>query len=138
MVFHVAENKVLAGREQRGEGDAEGRNLVVTFFEDTGASSPASRVVQPVDRSGSGLRPRLLTLAELLQTCGEPVPPALSRSSAAEIEIYLEERLAQHDLRIFQGALETDAADRWTYSLSNEANAEDEFLERSSQAITRR
>ena len=128
VTFHVAENKILAGREQRGEGDAEGRTIVVTFFEDTGASSPAMRVVQPVERSGTSLRPRLLTLAELLQTCGEQVPHEVSRSSAAEVELYLEERLAQHDLRRFNGALETDADDRWTYTLSDEGNAEDEFM----------
>ena len=34
VVFQIAENKILAGREQRGDGDAEGRNLVVIFFEE--------------------------------------------------------------------------------------------------------
>ena len=86
------------------------------------------RVVHPVDRSGSGLHPSLLTLAELLQTCGEEVPQETSRSSAADIEIFLEERLACHDLRRYKGTLETDAEDRWTYTLQEEGNAEDEFV----------
>ena len=128
VVFHVAENKILAGREHRGEGDAEGRNIVITFFEDTDTSSPAMRVVRPVDRSGAGFRPRLLTIAELLQTRGEQVPLDMSGSSSADVELYLEERLAHRELRRYSGALETDAANRWTYTLSDDSNAEEEFM----------
>ena len=117
VVFHVAENKILAGREQRGEGDAEGRVIVITFFEDSEGSSPASRLVQPVDRSGTGLKPRISTVAELIKACGEPLPADVARLSVAEQEAYLEERFAAHDLRRFTGALETSADDRWTYAL---------------------
>ena len=129
VVFHVAENKILAGREQRGEGDAEGRVIVITFFEDSEGSSPASRLVQPVDRSGTGLKPRISTVAELIKACGEPLPADVARLSAAEQEAYLEERFAAHDLRRFTGALETSADGRWTYELKNESNAEQHLLE---------
>ena len=40
VVFQIAENKILAGREQRGDGDAEGRNFVVIFFEDFLSAHP--------------------------------------------------------------------------------------------------
>ena len=86
------------------------------------------RVVHPVDRSGPGLHPRLLTVAELLQTCGEEVPQDISRSSAADIEIFLDERCASHDLRRYKGTLETDAEDRWTCTLQEEDNAEDDSM----------
>ena len=85
-------------------------------------------MVHPVNRSGTGLQPHLLTLAELLKTCGEEVTEEMTSASAADIEIFLEERLAYHDLRRYKGTLETDADDRWTYTLIEEGNAEDEFV----------
>ena len=67
-------------------------------------------------------------MAELLQTCGEAVPREIYGTSAAEIEHFLENRFAEHDLRRYIGNLETDADNRWTYTLVEEGNAEDEFL----------
>ena len=75
-------------------------------------------MVHPVNRSGTGLQPHLLTLAELLKTCGEEVTEEMSSVSAADIEIFLEGRLAYHDLRRYKGTLDTDADDRWSYTLT--------------------
>ena len=64
--FYVAENKTLAGKEDRAyDGEALGRKLAVVFFE-AGPGGLFSRVNQET----LGMHQELLTLAELLQTVG--------------------------------------------------------------------
>ena len=63
VLFHVVLNKVRAGRPERFEGDAMGRDLVVTFFERVPGTSAAHLTVQRVDKSIAGMSTRLLTVA---------------------------------------------------------------------------
>ena len=64
VIIYVSENKTLAGKEDRFyDGDALGRKLVITFFEDADGG-----LVRRVDQEGFALRPQLLTVAEVLQT----------------------------------------------------------------------
>ena len=73
-LVYVSENKSLAGKEDKAtDGEASGRKLVVTFFED-GDDGLAHRV----DREGCTLRPQLLSIAEILQILGFIVPPDLT------------------------------------------------------------
>ena len=79
-IFFISENKTLAGKEDRNyEGEALGRKLAVVFFEHV----PDQNLVRRVDRSSLALKPQLLTIAELLQTCGFALPHDPKRSSAA-------------------------------------------------------
>ena len=72
VVIYVAENKTLAGKEDRAyEGEAMGRKLALVFFEDADAG-----MVRRVDRGCVGMQQELLTLAELLQTLGGIDVPA--------------------------------------------------------------
>ena len=83
--FYVSENKTLAGREDRAyEGEATGRQLVVSFFEEIEGG-----LVRRVLREGTSLQPQLLTIAEILQACGSLLPADPLRSSAAA-ELLLE------------------------------------------------
>ena len=80
VVLYVAENKTLAGREDRAyEGEAMGRNWPWCFFEDTDAG-----MARRVDRGFVGMQQELLTLAELLQTLGGIAVPADPERTAAQ------------------------------------------------------
>lgn len=125
VTFYVNENKVLAGGERRGKGDAVGRNLVLTFFEDI-PDHPG--LLRRLERDGGSMHPRQMTLAELVQACGVILPCNPDRTSA-ESERLLEEAWATLDLRRFSGNLETESLEVHTYSLSEEANAEDAFVQ---------
>ena len=126
--FYVSENKILAGREGRGEGEAVGRNMVLTFFEpmELSPASPDLRV-QRVDRSSDALATQLITLAELMRTIGF-VPETPAGASSAEKELALEEMFATSGLRCFQGILETTAEEIHCYHLQEGVCAEDAFL----------
>ena len=124
VIFYIHENKALAGREERGEGEAVGRNVVLTFFEPL-PGHPG--LVQRVDRSGDGMKPQQMTVAELLTTCGRYLEHDPQRSSA-DTEALLEETFAVLDLRRFSGSLETRAEELHVYSLTDEENAEEAFV----------
>ena len=126
--FYVSENKILAGREDRGEGEAVGRNMVLTFFEpmDQSPASPDLRVHR-VDRSSDALATQLMTLAELMRTIGF-VPETPAGASSAQKELALEEMFATAGLRCFQGILETTAEEIHCYHLQEGVCAEDAFL----------
>ena len=94
-LIYVAENKTLAGNEDRvTEGEAAGRRLVVTFFEDR-----ADGLAHRVDSSGTSLTPQLLSIAELLQCLGCALPPDPDRPSATT-ELLLEDHY--HHLKILR------------------------------------
>ena len=112
-MIYVAENKTLAGKEDRTyEGEAVGRKLAFVFFE------PAEgNLVRRVDRSTSGMQQQLLSLAELLQTIGGVAVPADPERSSAETELLLESRYQTLDLERFTIALETGAPEVHMYSM---------------------
>ena len=83
-------------------------------------------LVRRVDREFLGVRPQLLSIAELLLMCGAVAPP--EATTASEKELALEELFADLDLRRYRGVLETEAAEPHMYSLQPEGNAEDVFL----------
>lgn len=123
--FYVAENKIVAGRRARMEGEAVGRNLAVVFFEPLPG---AENTVRRVDRSHLAMAPKLLTIADLMTNCGIRVPLGAPRA-AAESETALEEAFAHQDLRRFTGHLETAADEVHVYTLTDEVDAERAFLE---------
>lgn len=128
VVFYVNENKVLAGRQERGEGEAVGRSLVLTFFE---AFEGHPGMARRVDRRDESMRPRQMTIAELLQVCGARLPHDPERSSAETEELF-EEAFGREDLRRFSGQLETAADELHVYFLTEETNAEEAFVRESS------
>ena len=116
--LYICENKTLAGKEDRSyEGDALGRKLAVTFFEEAGGG-----LVQRVERAHLGLAPRLLTVAEILQSCGAPL--ANPARTAAEAETLFEAQFMNLDIWRLVGTLDTDADDVHMYSLGDEVLAE--------------
>ena len=67
VVLYVAENKTLAGKEDRTyEGEAKGRKLAVVLFEDMGAIG--GNLVRRVNRQGLGMQQELMSIAELIQS----------------------------------------------------------------------
>ena len=122
-ILYISENKTLAGKEDRNyEGEAMGRKLAVVFFEDV----PGQNLVRRVDRTSLGLKPQLLTIAELLQTCGFALPHEPERSSAAA-ELLLEAQYQHLELTRADCTVEPEADSVHMYSLSNEVNAEAAF-----------
>ena len=84
--FYVAENKTLAGKEEKGYAEeALGRKLAVAFFEKVGES-----LVQRVNREGTSLHQTPLSVAELMQTIGGIDVPHDPERTAAATEILLE------------------------------------------------
>jgi hypothetical protein len=124
VIFYVMDNKVLAGREERGDTEASSRNLVVVFYE---AFEVGAHVVRRVQRDNQAVHPKLLTVPELMLTCGVGLAPRANRTSA-EQELDLEEHFAELDLQRFRGVLETSASEDHVYSLEQEGNAEDAYL----------
>ena len=120
VTIYISENKTLAGREDRGyEGEATGRKLVVSFFE----TLPDGRVRRTI-RGGTSLHPQLLTIAEILQSCGFRLPVDHLRSSAAA-EVLLETQYQELEILRFKPLLETEAAEVHMYSLHEEVLAEE-------------
>jgi len=118
------ENKVLAVREERAETDAVARSLVLVFYE---ALENDHLVVRRVSRDGPGVVPKMLTIPELMLSCGVALPAKTGRTSA-EQELELEELFGTLDLRRFRGTLETMAAETHVYTLQAEGNAEEAYL----------
>ena len=121
VVLYVAENKTLAGKEDRAyEGEALGRKLALVFFEDCDGG-----LVRRVDRGTLGMQQQLLTLAEILQTIGEVhLPPSADRT-AAETELLLESHYQNLELLRFRCTQEHAAPEVHMFTLHDEANAEE-------------
>ena len=118
----VAENKTLAGREDRvSEGEASGR-MVVTFFE-----LDATGLAVRVHREDSIMRTQLLNIAELLLALGVAVPPDPDRS-AADTELLLEQQYQHLNITRYTCNVDADAPEVHVYRLSDEQDAEEAFL----------
>ena len=124
-LFYVLENKVLPGRAEIPAGEAVGRKLTVAFFERLGNEG----LVRPVDRSSQALSPQLLTLAELLQTCGLGDLAHDPSRTSAETELLLEAKYLDLELRRHKGLPEPTAQDPNSFLLEADDNAEDKLLE---------
>ena len=124
-LFYVLENKVLAGRAERAAGEAVGRKLTVAFFERLGNEG----LVRPVDRSSQALKQQLLTLAELLQTCGLGDLAHDPSRTSAETELLLEAKYLDLELRRHKGLPEPTAQDPNSFLLEADDNAEETLLE---------
>ena len=122
-LFYIADNKTLAGREDRAyEGEAQGRKLAVVFFEDM--PGPGG-LVQRVHRESLGMQQNLLTIAELLQTLGGgPVLPADPERTAAQTELLLERGYEQLDITRCKCVVEPGAPGTHVFSLEDETLAE--------------
>ena len=120
VVLYVAENKTLAGKEDRAyEGEAMGRKMALVFFEDADAS-----MVRRVDRGNGGMKQQLLTLAELLQTIGGIAVPPDPERAAAQTEILLESLYQDLDIQRFTCTLEPAAPEVHMDTLEQSVNAE--------------
>ncbi len=119
VVFYVSENKTLAGKEDRNtEGEAFGRKLALTFFEDVGRG-----LVRRVDREGLALQSQLLTPAEVLTVCGVTLPLDSDRTSA-ETEVLLEAHYEDLTIERFMGAVNAVTDEVHEYSLGEPDDAE--------------
>ena len=126
VVLYVAENKTLAGKEDRAyEGEAMGRNGPCVF-EDADAG-----MVRRVDRGLVGMKQELLTLAELLQTLGGIAVPADPDRTAAQTELLLESLYQGLDIQRIKCTLEPGAPDVHIYSLDDAVPAEAAFCNES-------
>ena len=121
VIIYVSENKTLAGREDREyEGEASGRKVAFVFFE---AAPGPGGLVQRVNRETLALTPELLTIAELLQTCGFTLPPDPDRS-AATAELLMEAHYQNLEVQRFVCTVEPGAPQVHMYSLDEGENAE--------------
>ena len=119
VVFYIAENKTLAGKEERTyEGEALGRKLAIVFFEEAGED-----LVRRVHRASLGMEQQLLSIAELLQTIGGVAVPADPERTAAQTEILLETLYQDLEILRFTCTVEP-AADVHMYTLGMQVNAE--------------
>ena len=113
-------------------GEASGRKLVVTFFEDSDDG-----LAHQVDRDGCTLRPQLLTLAEIVQILGFTLPPDPDRTSA-KTELLLELHYQNLHIARFTCTLQPEAPEVHVYSLSDEVDAEEAMaLELTPEARTK-
>ena len=120
VVLYVAENKTLAGKEDRAyEDEALGRKLALVFFEDCDGG-----LVRRVDRGTLGMQQQLLTLAEILQTIGGVHLPPDAERTAAETELLLESHYQNLELLRFRCTHEHAAPGVHMYTLHDEAHAE--------------
>ena len=120
VVLYVAENKTLAGKEDRAyEGEALGRSLALVFFEDCDGG-----LVRRVDRGTLGMQQQLLTLAEILQTIGVVKLPPDAERTAAETELLLESHYQNLELIRFKCTHEYAAPSVHMYTLHDEVHAE--------------
>ena len=119
VVLYIAENKTLAGKEDRAyEGEAIGRKMAVVFFEDL-----REGLVRRVDRDTDAMQQHLLSIAEVLQTIGAMALPADPARTAAQTELLLEGQYQHVDLFRFKCTVEP-AAGLHVYRLEDEACAE--------------
>ena len=118
-IFYVAENKTLAGKEERSyEGEALGRKLAVVFFE-----ALEGDLAQRVDKDTGGMRQVLLSIAEILQALGVELPADPART-AADTELLLESHYLHLDVARFKCTIELEAPEAHVYRLEDEKPAE--------------
>ena len=121
--FYVAENKTLAGKEDRAyEGEALGRKLAVVFFE----AGPGG-LFRRVNRETLGMHQELLTLAELLQTVGGIDVPLDPTRTAAQTEVLIESFFQDLEILRIVCSVEPAAPGVHIYSLGLDLNAEAAF-----------
>ena len=120
VILHIAENKVLAGREDRTyEGEALGRKMAIVFFEDMDAG-----LVRRVSRETFGMHQVLLSTAEILQTLQAiDLPPDPART-AAQTELLLETHYEHLEILRCNCTLEPAGPEAHVYHLDGEVNAE--------------
>ena len=128
MFLYIAENKSLAGREGRAEGDAIGRLLTAAWFEQREEADEGC-VIRRVDRTSKGLTTMLLTLAELLHAAGEPYPPLGAEATAREKEFAMEAKFPEVPRRCFESTHLWEEDDPWTFRLASPAPAERKYLQ---------
>ena len=132
-LIYVSENKTLAGKEDRvTEGEAAGRRLVVTFFEER-----ADGLAHRVDPSGTSMTPQLLSIAELLQCLGCALPPDPDRPPATT-ELLLEAHYQHLKILRVTCTIEPEAPEQHCYCPSDEVGAEEAMaLEQLPESRTR-
>jgi hypothetical protein len=120
VILYVAENKTLAGREERSyEGEALGRKMAVVFFEDHGGG-----LVKRVNRESFGMQQTLLSIAEVLQTIGGIDVPLDPERTAAQTELLLESHYEHLEILRFTCTMEPAAPEVHVFHLDGEVNAE--------------
>lgn len=118
-LFYINENKTLAGKEARNNaGEALGRKLALTFFEDAGRG-----LVRRVNQERLALSSQLLTPAEVLQVCGFALPLDADRT-AADTEVLLEAQYEDLDIERFEGEVDAVTDEVHIYNLGDPINAE--------------
>ena len=122
-LLYVCENKTLSGREEKEHfGEATGRKLVVAWFEVL-ADGRAHRV----DQETSGMRPHLLTLAEIMQILGVDLARVPDRA-AAETERLLEQHMVHLQVRKRTCLEDIEADEVHVYLLGEEEDAEEAMI----------
>ena len=120
VVLYIAENKTLAGKEDRTyEGEATGRKLAVVFFEDMHGD-----LVRRVDRENMVMKQQLLSIAEILQTLNCIALPADPARTSADTEILLERHYQDLEIQRFTPSVEPAAGEVHVYHLHHEVHAE--------------
>ena len=119
----VMENKTLAGRERRLADDAQHRPLVLCFFE-RAPGPPDEIIVRRVDKTTSGLKPTMMTIAELLLHLGYQLPDDPGRSAAQAEHALTDAMFTLTHLR-FAYELVPGAPDPLTYKLMELGDVED-------------
>ena len=121
--FYVAENKTLAGKEDRAyDGEALGRKLAVVFFE----AGPGG-LFRRVNQETLGMHQELLTLAELLQTVGGIDVPLDPTRTGAQTEVLIESFFQDLEILRMVCSVEPAAPGVHIYSLGQDVNAEAAF-----------
>ena len=123
VIFYIAENKILAGREDRTySGEAMGRKMAIVFFEEQEGG-----LVRPVNQDIMRIRQELMSMAELMQTIGVIRLPHDPERTAATTELLLEAHLQDQEILRFSCDVEPEAPQVHTYSLGPEVLAETAF-----------
>ena len=119
-IFYIAENKILAGKEDRTyNGEAMGRKLAIVFFEEQEGG-----LVRPVNQEILRMHQELMSMAELMQTIGVIKLPPDPERTAATTELLLEAHLQDLEILRFSCVVEPAAPQVHTYSLGPEVLAE--------------
>ena len=123
LVLYVAENKTLAGKEDRNyAGEAQGRKLAWVFFE---RMPGGEGLVRRVQRDTVGVQQVLMTIAEVLLSLGAPGIPADPARPAAETELLLEALYEDIHIARFACSVEPEGLDEvHVYNLGDETHAE--------------
>ena len=98
--FFVGESKIIPGRDARMPGEAIGRPIALTWFEqcDDMGGDP---LVKRVDDTKAEMQLQLLTLAELLRAAGCYIPSA-AEDTARDVELRLEAEFMGFSLTTFR------------------------------------